>query len=600
MSAGMKRRTLIGGAMAGGALSAGALVEAHQRAPGAPLDLPSRLQDLDGATFADLLSARADPAERMIGRMIGTLDGAYQVVAADGDLVTAGGTHLRDLNLEPVTITVGRHGDFQTLNKALWAAQKMRRSYRSRGVAVEVRQLADFVMEEQVFVVQDDLSFITLTSEAPEVRIRRDALKEGNGRALTNNWRMGVFPAFCAMRGGALPFIRTLYAMDDSGDGIGSVGLYVFENARAVVGRGCGVKNAGWRGAYIDAGFFYGRQSVWTNCGHAGGVEGAAGGVRGSNQAVLMIRQVVATDCRDGAYLSDCTANVTEADFSGAAHIGLGVHAGATVYGGGVKADRCGLRGFHVTLGGRLVAGRSSGDARAYPSAQDCGENAVFVDDGGDLVLDKAILSCTGGHAVEVKNGRARMNGATISAPKGRGVNAAENAEVGVMSAVISSGDDWAVRLFNGSTINACNATIQGARGDVQLNGGSRANLFGAVRRDGKAELIANVLGGEFSPHGEVVGLDQRVQFRDAAVSFTLSPPSRPHQIIRAALAAPVTVTLFPSDAAPHKRFEISHAGSGADVLIRRGAAETPQHALSISPGQTLRLTPDGRGGWLA
>ncbi|WP_395944987.1 hypothetical protein [Brevundimonas sp.] len=593
----MKRRTLIGGSILGATLHGSAGAQSAHAPQNEVTELQRQVRDVDARTFADFLSARADTADRAIGRMLGTLAGAYQVVETGGDVVTTGGVHLKDLDLAPVAITVGRRGDFATLNEALWAAQKMRRSYRSRGIAVEVRQLADFVLEEQVFVVQDDLSFITLTSEAPEVRINRASLNKGNGRAATNNWRTGVLPAFCAMRGGALPYIRTLYAMDDSGDGSGTVGVYVFENGRAVVARGCGVKNAGWRGAYVDAGFFYARQSVWSGSGYAGGPEGAAGGVRGSNQAVLMIREVDATHCTNGAYLSDCIANVSDADFSNASNIGLGVHAGANVYGGGVKADDCGLRGLHVTLGGRLVSGESSNALGAYPSARNCGQNAAHVDDGGELVLEKAALSSRNGHAVEVINATARLNAATITAAKGRGINAAENSQVGAVSAHISSAEDWAVRLFNGSSFNACNARIQGHGGDVHLDGGSQANLANARRSDGESEIISNVWGGEYSPMGKVTGLDQRIQFRDETSSFALFPESRPHHIVRGDLADPIQVALFTSTQSPHKRFEISHIGTGADVLIYEDSHHSKLIA-TLSPRQTCRLTPDGRGGW--
>ena len=597
MSSGMKRRTLIGGSIIGSAIPGAAAARSLPESQGAIPDLQRQVEGLEGRTLADFLSARSDTTDRIIGRVIGTLAGAYQVVETEGDLVTAGGAHLRDLGLDPVTITVGRRGDFQTLNKALWAAQKMRRAYRSKGIAVEIRQLADFVMQEQVFVVQDDLSFVTLTSETPEVRIRRAALSEGNGRTATNNWRTGVFPAFCAMRGGALPFIRTLYAMDDSGDGSGTVGVHVFENARAVVARGCGVKNAGWRGAYIDAGFFYGRRSVWSGSGHAGGPKGAAAGVRGSNQAVLMIRDVEATHCEIGAYLSDCAANVSDADFSNAAKIGLGVHAGAQVYGGGVKADECGLRGFHVTLGGRLTAGKSSDSRGGYPSARNCGENAARVNDGGELILDKATLSSRTDHAVEVINATARLNGATINALQGRGVNAAENAQVSAISANISAAGDWAVRLFNGSSLNACNARIQGERGDVHLDGGSLANLADARRADGQAEIVANILGGEYSPLGQVIGVDQRIEFRDEASSFTLSPHSRPHQVVRGAFKKPASIMLFPSSRSPHKRFTISHGGVGENLLVHPNDGHSIR-VVTVRPGETINLTPDGRDGW--
>ncbi|MFZ2544562.1 MAG: hypothetical protein WAW80_01155 [Candidatus Saccharimonadales bacterium] len=501
------------------------------------------------------------------------------------------------------TITVGVGGDYATLNAALAEASRYSREYLSKGLALIIRQLTGFVMAEQVFVVQQDLSFVTITSDDAEVTITRSALTEGNGGS-TNNWRTGTFPAFCGMRGAKLPFIKTLYSMDSSGDGTGTVGVYVFENSQAVISRNCGVKNAGWRGLYVDGAIAYARQTIWDGSGHAGGPEGVSGGVRGSNGAVVMVRDASMKNCACGAYFSDSTANVSDADFSTAGigsstsmGIGLGVHANSVVYGGGVIADNCERYNIYVTDGGRCYIGESSKVSGSYLHATGAGISAVYVDDCGTLGCPRATLSSVGGHAVSIAgNSSASLEAASVTASAGRGISIGEGSQVHAQSATISATGDWGVRLFNGSLLNATDAKIGGTSGGVQLNGGSQLISSGAKGLDGVASLVCNVRAGEHSVNGVVFGADERALYRSDDSSMNLNSSTEELLVLTANFTSGRSFNLYDSISAGGKRHTIVHAGSGSTASVFAPGGTVRLASLSI--GEAVTVVPDGIGGW--
>lgn len=310
-------------------------------------------------------------------------------------------------------ITVGSGGDFSTLNAAFAEASKYGREYLSKGLTVEVRQLTGFVMDEQVFVVSQDMSFITLTSVDAEVTIRRAALISGNGNS-ANNWRTHTYPAFCAMRGSRLPFIKTLYTIDNTGStrvvdgqtkpaGWGTVGIYIFENSSGIIARGCGVKRAGWRGLYVDASFAYARGTIWDDVQGLGGPdEGVTGGrgIRASNMAVVMARESSAKNALNGAsgaYISKAYCDLVDADCSGANDIGIAATAGAEVHANGAVVSGSKV-GFRVEDGGVLHVGVSStrkddmgtpdnsnDDEPLYTEAINCAEWALLALEGATV-----------------------------------------------------------------------------------------------------------------------------------------------------------------------------------------------------------------------
>lgn len=498
-------------------------------------------------------------------------------------------------------ITVGAGGDFTTINDALKAASRLRPDYVSKGLNVEVRLLSGFIMVEQVFIVQEDLSFVTVTSVDTEVVIQRSAINQNNGNS-SNNWRTGTFPAWCAMRGGKLPFLKTLFSFDNSGTGTGTVGVYLFEGAVGVIARGCGVKNAGWRGLYIDGAWAYARETIWTGAGFSTGPDGVACGIRGSNQAVCMVRQAVVTGCSNGAYFSDCIANVSDGDFSNATGIGLSSNAGANVYGGGVKADNCGTTGFHITNGGKMTIGESSNTAGVYPSAQNCGTNAILLDSGGEAYFARPTFSSLTGAAISLTAARLRLDAGSAAAlgntSAARGASLAQGARLEAMGATLTSAGDYAVRMFNGSEALLFNSRLDGPSGEIQFNGGSRGYVGSALRTDNVSPIRMNIVAGDFSPLGEAIGADGRTTTRGDA-DFTLSSSASSLQIVNTALTATRNATLYDSTNWPDKRHTIVHAAASGSALRVYQPGGTVTIAV-LAPGEAVSVVPNGSGGWAA
>lgn len=473
------------------------------------------------------------------------------------------------------TITVGAGGDHATLNEALKEASYYSREYISKGLTLEVKQLSGFVMAEQVFVVQQDLSFVTLTSEDAEVTITRSALNQNNGNS-TNNWRTGMFPAFTGMRGAKLPYIKTLYSMDTSGDGVGTVGVYVFENSQAVIGRGCGVKNAGWRGLYVDGAFAYARATVWDGAGFAGGPSGdnIGMGIRASNMALVTAREASAKDCYYGVYVSKALVDLVDADCSGSTSVGIASTDGADVSVSGATVDDAVGTGFRVD-GARLFGFESSSVDDQFPSADNCGSFALVVLGGGEARLTGATLKSTGTTAVQVD---------------------ASFAELNDCDAQTTASTRPAVRLYNGARVNLPNCTLEGTSVEVELNNASTASVPGCLRADTVSAIRSNVNGGEFSTIGTLFGVDGLRYYRDTDASFAVTATFPPEIVVNIALGGGRTATLYDSTSYPSKRHTFIHAGSGSTLSVVQPDGTT--RLAVLAPGESVSVSPNSSGGW--
>ena len=147
-----------------------------------------------------------------------------------------------------ITVLVGETGDFPTINDALENIVALYYpKYISGGNCpkVTIKLLPGFIMAEQVLVESLDLSWITITSDEPETLVVRSALTT---QGPSHNFG-GPFswPVFGAYNGGFLPIIGQLFNMDSSGSGAylpHTHGVFVFNNSRAIVLSGCGVKHS--------------------------------------------------------------------------------------------------------------------------------------------------------------------------------------------------------------------------------------------------------------------------------------------------------------------------------------------------------------------
>jgi hypothetical protein len=145
-----------------------------------------------------------------------------------------------------IIITVGEGGDSPTINSALESITTL---YYSKYISgencprVTIKLLPGFVMSEQVIVDSLDLSWITIIGDDVETTINRSAL--------TKEMPYAAYPAFSVMNGGFLPIIGQLFNMNTSGNSINRHGIFVYENSRAIILPGCGIKNAGFHGLYV-------------------------------------------------------------------------------------------------------------------------------------------------------------------------------------------------------------------------------------------------------------------------------------------------------------------------------------------------------------
>ena len=147
-----------------------------------------------------------------------------------------------------VLVLVGETGDFPTINDALGnivALYYPKYISGSRCPRVTIKLLPGFIMAEQVLVESLDLSWITITSDEPETLVVRSALTtQGPSHDFGGPYS---WPVFGAYNGGFLPIIGQLFNMDSSGSGAylsHTHGVFVFNNSRAIVLSGCGVKHS--------------------------------------------------------------------------------------------------------------------------------------------------------------------------------------------------------------------------------------------------------------------------------------------------------------------------------------------------------------------
>lgn len=435
-----------------------------------------------------------------------------------------------------IQITVGSGGDCATINEALALASRYETRYKYEGVTVEIRLLSGFVMNEQVFVFHKDMSYCTITSEdwddtsTPVTIVRSAMTGVPTGKV---NWRTGVFPAFTAMSGAGLPTIGCLFEFDTSGTGEGSVGVLIKENSHGLILRTCGVKNAGWRGLYVDHGLVYARQTVWDGAGGAGGVAIAAG-IRISNGAIGNVRESSAKNCAVGLYANNSTVIALSCDFSGAvadannAIHGTGIHLGASAIVGAEDADCSGADKDGVS---------ASAGSMLYADGIDCsgvGGNALQAYDGGEIHADGADCSDAGGRAINTYvGGRVFARSANCDNAADRAVSASNSSFVNIPNATITNcGVSDSVRLYGGSEVNLADAVVDG---NVKVSDGDRVNLSGALTSLG-GFVTANVPRNEFTEAGLVYGKPDGVGADRGDVSGSLGNTAEPIQIFATAL----------------------------------------------------------------
>lgn len=216
-----------------------------------------------------------------------------------------------------VLITVGSGGDYATINAALAAASRIPVAYKKDGILVEVRLLTGFVMEEQVFVRNKDLSFITITSVDAVVTVNRSALT--SQAATAGDYVSGLYPAFAGLDRAGIPTIGCLFDMDGSGTESGRTGFLVAGYSTLHVKRGAGMTNCAYRGIHAMAGIVFARDTVWDGSGLLTGPGEEGSALRAGNGSQVNIRDSSMQGCNRGVIAEGSIVNAQSVDATGCA-----------------------------------------------------------------------------------------------------------------------------------------------------------------------------------------------------------------------------------------------------------------------------------------
>lgn len=158
-----------------------------------------------------------------------------------------------------VSYTVGKYGDFTSLNSALTYLSQYSPGYKQSGVAMKVILLDDFVMNEQIILSGIDLSWVEVFAEST-VKIARNTLK-----VRVENY----LPVFSANNGGRLPLISALFDMDyiEGGKDISVAFLLHGAGSSGNFSAGSGCINAFGDGLLALSGAsFSADNTLWNHC----------------------------------------------------------------------------------------------------------------------------------------------------------------------------------------------------------------------------------------------------------------------------------------------------------------------------------------------
>lgn len=380
-----------------------------------------------------------------------------------------------------ITYTVGAGGDFEHINDALIQAGKV--GVRWAGgdtVRVNIVLLSGFIMREQVFVSNTDMSYIVIISEDAEVPVSREDMTRKPSPSASHALFYGVNNA-------KLPRISCLFVMDETGEAEGRHGVHLFGNSSAYISDNCGVKNAGGRGLYVTTGSIcYARNSIWDGAGEVC--------VRASNMGIIHMRGASLKNAvRNGLTSDSAVIHASEIDASGAGEFCARI-VRSTVYlqnstleDAGLDAlvaenaivtvdrssfDRAARRGITATVGS-VVSGVDA-------HADDCGSESVSCNSSTVTLLGWSGVRCgiNSGSSAHVTGGTLTINGGNISESYSKGLVSTRGGMAFVNEVDASRATDSGVMAFRGGRIHADNLDAQRTPGtptdsDIQaLEGG--------------------------------------------------------------------------------------------------------------------------------
>lgn len=477
-----------------------------------------------------------------------------------------------------VTITVGSGGDFATVNEALAEASTYRRKYKKNGERIEVKLLSGFVMAEQVFVISQDLSFITITAEDAEVTVTRSALTDEPD---VPGWRTGTKALFAACQGGWLPVIGALFSMDNSGDGVGTCGVVIDQQSFGIVLPGCGVKNAGWRGLYGIGGYVYARNSIWDGAGLVattiGGTEPEGGGVRIANGGSGSVRGASAKGCAIGLYLGSSRVVAVDVDVSGAKIVSGLSNSGTGVYL---------ISGIHALLSGMNASGaerhalKMTVGATAWLNGGDLSDSAgsaINMSGGSTLYANGIDASGAGNYTLDVTNGSvARLVSCDLSGATSRALSAGGGSTIVCFDCDLTgAGDASPIRAYGACEIRASNCVIDQTA--LCLAQGGVIRIYACVDGDSNDYVVKGNIPINASARGSLItGLAPPMRTVTTGTGDTTWLVSEPNALIYTGVqTADRTLTLQNINSTHHTQLRVLRAktATGAFTITVNGAS---------------------------
>ncbi len=243
----------------------------------------------------------------------------HRIGEASGESVEVSQLSIKQIVNADVTITVGSGGDYSTVNDALkYITDTYQTGFNISGTkTVELSLLTGFVWEEQVWIDNMNLSYITITSVDAEVVVDRASLTITPLVRYGTHFSPTTLPFLTGFRS-FMPFIDVLFNMNTTGVAGNQTGISC-AHGQCNIAQGGGVKNATHYGLHAFNANLDARVCDFSNAG------------------------------KYGILLSTSMANLDYTVCTGAGEIGAYITGASRVRGESMDADGAGVAGYQVT-----------------------------------------------------------------------------------------------------------------------------------------------------------------------------------------------------------------------------------------------------------
>lgn len=375
------------------------------------------------------------------------------------------GSALAPVAASPVQLSVGAGGDYRTLNAALADISRRHPTYTYDGQTIELVLLSGFVQEEQVFVRDLDLGWVTITSEDAVVSVARDALVDQVATL--------EYPAWLA-ENATLPTIGCMFEMDTSGPMLEQNGVMLRKVSKACFLPGSGFQGAAHRN--IDV-----HQASRLSATEADFSNSLTIGVRVGNGSIATLRYCAISGCgNDNVAVGGASlAILADTDLTNGGRNGLSVSGNSRVSAATADCSGAAEDCISAQYGGLIQATDGALAMNAGHDGVVASSGATIIADGVDAsnadrygfyALNGATIQASGTTADNCAYGYYAIGASIINAPGSQGVGCASRAVKAYEASTINVPDfdgtgsgDVGVEAEEGSTINAHSADFSGA-----------------------------------------------------------------------------------------------------------------------------------------